>query len=255
MSWNFGGYAEAVYEPKALLTYTHQWAHQGKFLLLAFGSFEDPIHSLLLALKDEPCTCGSAIVIYLYHYQPLCVCKIWFQFLNKSLHPFFLVFKSICGIEQAPTPSYTMMSKWEISFWRSRICIRSSLGILKTQISSSLQHAVVVLATHYYSAQRGEKEATTCVSASYVLGNGQGPDDSSREICMQACSTPGRVIGGKLFPYVNHNAKFWKGQLTIMQNYGEWKGHVTHDDNNISWMRNFCNLRNLKSGSINLQNP
>jgi hypothetical protein len=99
-SWDFGGYVEAVYEPKALLTYRHQSAHQGKFLLLAFGSFEDPIHSLLLALKDEPCTCASAIVIYLYHYQPLCVFKIWFQFLNKSLHPIFLVFKSLCGIEQ-----------------------------------------------------------------------------------------------------------------------------------------------------------
>lgn len=74
-SWNFGGYAEAVYERKALLTYRHQSAHQGKFLLLAFGSFEDPIRSLLLALKDEPCTCSSAIVIYLYHYQPLCVFK------------------------------------------------------------------------------------------------------------------------------------------------------------------------------------
>jgi hypothetical protein len=40
-----------------------------------------------------------------------------------------------------------------------------------------------------------------------------------------------------------------------MQNYGEQKGHVIDDDNNISWMRNFCNLRNLKSGSINLHNP
>lgn len=56
--------------------------------------------SYSFALKDEPCTCSSAIVIYLYHYQPLWVFKIWFQLLNKSLHPFFLVFKSICGIEQ-----------------------------------------------------------------------------------------------------------------------------------------------------------
>jgi hypothetical protein len=55
----------------------------------------------------------------------------------------------------APTPSYTMISKCEISFWRSTKCIRSSLGIRKTRISSSLQHAVVVLATDYYSATRG----------------------------------------------------------------------------------------------------